>query len=79
MRREESEMADQQTSRVDDAGTTDAAIRSRVDELIAAMTTAEKAGQLTQYFCRGFQRELSTDFDPATGDESQPGKDRRCS
>ncbi|MEA2310386.1 MAG: beta-glucosidase, partial [Solirubrobacteraceae bacterium] len=45
-----------------------------VDELLAAMTTAEKAGQLTQYFYFGFQREKSTDFDPGTGDESQPGK-----
>ena len=33
------------------------AIRSRVDELLAEMTTAEKAGQLTQYFYFGFQRE----------------------
>src|SRR4051812_46571643 len=36
---------------------TDAAIRSRADELIAAMTTAEKAGQLTQYFYFGFQQD----------------------
>ena len=32
----------------------DATIRSRADELIAEMTTAEKAGQLTQYFYFGF-------------------------
>jgi beta-glucosidase len=32
---------------------TDAAIRSRADELIAAMTVAEKAGQLTQLFYFG--------------------------
>jgi beta-glucosidase len=31
----------------------DSAIRLRVDELVAAMTPAEKAGQLTQYFCFG--------------------------
>ena len=29
---------------------TDAAIRSRADELLSGMTPAEKAGQLTQYF-----------------------------
>ena len=34
---------------------TDAAVTSRADELIAAMTTAEKAGQLTQHFYFGFQ------------------------
>ena len=37
---------------------TDAAIRARVDELIAEMTPAEKAGQLTQYFYFGFHPEL---------------------
>ena len=35
------------------AAATDAEIRARVDELIAAMTPAEKAGQLTQYFYFG--------------------------
>ena len=34
---------------------TDAAIRSKVDGLLAAMTPAEKAGQLTQYFFFGFE------------------------
>jgi beta-glucosidase len=53
---------------------TEPEIRSRVEELLAAMTTAEKAGQLTQYFYFGFQRDVSSDFDPATGEESQPGK-----
>ena len=43
---------------------TDAAVTSRADELIAAMTPAEKAGQLTQYFFLGFQR----DADQAPGD-----------
>jgi len=33
-----------------DAGTSDAAIRARVDALIAQMTPAEKAGQLSLYF-----------------------------
>ena len=46
---------------------TDAAVTSRADELIAAMTTAEKAGQLTQYFYFGFQRE--TDEAPGDGHE----------
>lgn len=39
-------------SRVPD-GMSSAAIRARVDELMAAMTLAEKAGQLTQYFYLG--------------------------
>ena len=47
-------------------------MQSRIDGLIAEMTTAEKAGQLTQYFHFGFERDTSTDFDPGTGDESQP-------
>jgi beta-glucosidase len=40
-------MVEEQTARV---GETDEAIRSRIDELLAGMTAAEKAGQLTQYF-----------------------------
>ena len=35
----------------------DAAIRARADELIAGMTTAEKAGQLSQYFYFGALQE----------------------
>ena len=34
-------------------------IRSRAEALLAEMTPAEKAGQLTQYFYFGFERELS--------------------
>jgi len=34
-------------------------IRSRAEALLAELTTAEKAGQLTQYFYFGFERELS--------------------
>src|SRR4051794_35388380 len=34
----------------------DQAVTARVDELLAGMTTAEKAGQLTQYFYFGFMR-----------------------
>ena len=40
-------MVEEQTVRL---GETDEAIRSKVDELLAEMTAAEKAGQLTQYF-----------------------------
>ena len=39
----------------------DGAIRCRVDEPLAAMTAAGEAGQLTQYFYFGIQRESSTD------------------
>jgi hypothetical protein len=46
-------MDDQQTQRVAQAPMTDDAIRSRIDELIAELTPAEKAGQLTQYFYFG--------------------------
>ena len=42
----------------------DAAIRSRADELIAQMTPAEKAGQLTQYFYFGFQRDAAARSSP---------------
>jgi beta-glucosidase len=52
----------------------EAAIGSRVEELLSAMTPAEKAGQLTQYFYFGFQRDVSTDFDAGTGEQSQPGQ-----
>jgi beta-glucosidase len=38
---------------VDDNATSDAAIHQRVEEILAAMTPAEKAGQLTQYFYFG--------------------------
>src|SRR3954469_20794490 len=41
------------------------AVRARVDELLADMTTAEKAGQLTQYFYFGFVR--GTDDAPEIG------------
>jgi beta-glucosidase len=51
---EEGEMVEGQASGPE-AGRTDAAIRSRVDGLIAAMTVAEKAGQLSQWFSFGFQ------------------------
>jgi beta-glucosidase len=67
-------MADEPQSAPAAQRASDEAIRSRVDALLAEMTTAEKAGQLTQYFHFGFQRDMPTDFDPGTGDESQPGK-----
>jgi beta-glucosidase len=45
-------------------------IRARVDELIAQMTSAEKAGQLTQYFY--FQLPSGVEAEPALGlDRSQ--------
>src|SRR3954470_15290779 len=50
-------MADDPVSGVQDGRLTDAEIRSRVDELIAGLTTAEKAGQLTQYFYFGSLQE----------------------
>ena len=40
-------MVEEQTARL---GETEEAIRSKVDELLAGMTAAEKAGRLTQYF-----------------------------
>jgi beta-glucosidase len=43
------------------------AIRSRVDELIAEMTVAEKAGQLTQYFY--FPLPSVAELDPAVASE----------
>ena len=48
-------------------GLTDEAMQQRIDELIAAMTVEEKAGQLTQYFYFGFQR----DAEPHQADGSQ--------
>src|SRR3954471_11165009 len=50
-------MADDPVSGGQDGRLTDAEIRSRVDELIAGLTTAEKAGQLTQYFYFGSLQE----------------------
>ena len=42
------------------------AIRTRVDDLIAEMTTAEKAGQLTQYFYFGSERAISIGVEPGS-------------
>jgi beta-glucosidase len=67
-------MADGPESRAAKTRASEEAIRSRVDDLLTGMTTAEKAGQLTQYFYFGFQRDTPTEFDPGTGDESQPGR-----
>ena len=53
MRGKEHEMADGPEA---GAAQTEDAIRSRVDELLSGLTTAEKAGQLTQYFYFGFYR-----------------------
>jgi len=51
----------------------DAAVRSRADELVAAMTPAEKAGQLTQYFWFGFLRETGAEATIDLGMGDQPG------
>jgi beta-glucosidase len=65
MRLEEDGMVDGQAAGTDRERTTDAAIRSRVEELIAGMTVAEKAGQLTQYFYFGSLQE--SDAEPSVG------------
>ncbi len=54
-------MVEEQTARL---GETDEAIRSRIDELLAGMTAAEKAGQLTQYFYFRLPGDVA---DPALG------------
>jgi beta-glucosidase len=47
------------------------AVRARANELLAQMTTAEKAGQLTQYFYFGFYRGVD-DVPPAGGVSPKP-------
>ena len=58
---------------------TEDAIASRVEELLAAMTTAEKAGQLTQYFYFGFLRDATTEGTVEGAGASQPSGSRRLS
>jgi beta-glucosidase len=53
-------MVEEQTAR---QGETDEAIQSKIDELLAGMTAAEKAGQLTQYFY--FQLPEGAELEPA--------------
>jgi len=60
-------MTDDDSSSSNSAETTAAAIRSRIDELVAGMTPAEKAGQLTQYFYFGALAEPATDAEPVGG------------
>ncbi len=50
----------------------DEAIRERIDELIDAMTPAEKAGQLTQYFYFGFMRDAEPEPDDILSVADQP-------
>ena len=45
-------------------------IRSRAEALLAELTTAEKAGQLTQYFYFGFEREISFGGEAGAGSGS---------
>jgi beta-glucosidase len=52
---------------------TDAAIEARVGELLAAMTVAEKAGQLTQYFYFGASVQPSADHDLAGASQNTAG------
>lgn len=54
--------------------TTDDDVRARVDALLAEMTTAEKAGQLTQYFYFGFMREQEGMGDEIGLDATQPSQ-----
>ena len=46
----------------------DEAVRERVESLLAEMTVAEKAGQLTQYFYMGFMRDHAADGAPSQPD-----------
>jgi hypothetical protein len=46
-------MDDEPTQHVEQVPMTEDAIQSRINELIAELTPAEKAGQLTQYFYFG--------------------------
>jgi beta-glucosidase len=56
-------MVEEQASGLGTTEITDETIRSRVDELLAGMTAAEKAGQLTQYFY--FQLPAGAELEPA--------------
>ncbi len=58
-------MGDEQGSVLPETQVSDAAIRSRVDELLEGMTQAEKAGQLSQYFYFGFSEDTATDLVPS--------------
>ena len=64
-------MTDEQGSSRQRSQASDAEIRRRVDALIADMTPAEKAGQLTQYFYFGFMKDADT-ASPAPGFGNQP-------
>lgn len=72
------------TDRSDDEGTPtrtgEASVRARADALIARMTPAEKAGQLTQYFYFNLPPERLAELAPETKDrfESQPAAVERA-
>jgi beta-glucosidase len=54
-------MDNEQAARAEQTPMSDETIRARVDELVAKMTPAEKAGQLTQLFYFGSQVEANAD------------------
>jgi beta-glucosidase len=56
-------MVEEHASGLGTTGMTDETIQSTVDELLAGMTAAEKAGQLTQYFY--FQLPEGAELEPA--------------
>ncbi len=54
-------MAEDRSTQTTDAPTSEAEVRSRAAALVAAMTVAEKAGQLTQYFYFGGAADADAD------------------
>ena len=69
-------MVDERASQAERTPTGDATIRSRVDELVAQMTPAEKAGQLTQYFYFGSVPDSTTETRRRTSDRQPVGRSR---
>ena len=65
-------MAQEQALNTERVQMSDETIRSRVDHLLADMTMAEKAGQLTQYFYFGFQQDAVAEPDNALVISGQP-------
>ncbi|MCW2525871.1 MAG: glycoside hydrolase family 3 domain protein [Pseudonocardiales bacterium] len=63
--------------RADRSRPAEADIRARADELIAAMTLAEKAGQVTQYFYFGGLPGTDADTDAGASDDLPPDSQAR--